>query len=325
MKKSIVIISAILLVCVLAISGCASGSPAASISPSAATAVSQSAAASVAASASPTASQPAQSGTITDMLGNQVTIKSTDKIVSIAPSTTEILYALGVGDKIVGVDAYSDYPAEAKTKTIVGDFNGPSVEKIVALKPDVVFCGNTLQKDQIVQMQKLGLTVVATEAVSFDDISKSIELMGSIMGKQDAAKAIVDKINAAVAGAKQKTPKTQKSVYYVMSFGDAGNWTSGPGSFINSIIETCGGVPVTKDAKDVWLDFPMESLVKADPNIILFASDSGKLEDLKKAQGYSGLTAVKNGAVYTVDASILSRPGPRIADAITMVSDLLNK
>ncbi|MEI6100444.1 MAG: ABC transporter substrate-binding protein, partial [Eubacteriales bacterium] len=154
---------------------------------------------------------------------------------------------------------------------------------------------------------------------------KSIELIGNILGKQEAAKAIVDKINAAVADAKQKAPKTPKTVYYVMSFGDSGNWTSGPGSFINSIIETCGGVSITKDAKEPWLDYPVENLVKADPNIILLASDAGKLDDLKKAQGYSDLTAVKNGTVTVVDASILSRPGPRIADAITMMSGLLNK
>ena len=314
MKKIYVSVLSLALACALVLSGCAPASPGASPSPSQSAALEESA-----------ASASAPGNTFTDMLGNQVTIKATDKIISLAPSTTETLYALGDGDKIIGVDSSSNYPADAKTKPVVGDFNGPNVEKIVSISPDVVFCGNTLQKDQIAQMQNLGLTVVATEAVSFDDIPKSIELMGSIMGKQDAAKAIVDKINTAVADAKQKAPKSQKSVYYVMSFGDAGNWTSGPGSFINTIIATAGGTPITKDAKDEWLDYPTESLVKADPDIIMVASDAGSLDDLKKTQGYTDLTAIKNGKVYVVDADVLSRPGPRIADAISMVSDLLNK
>lgn len=325
MKKSIVIIcTAVLLVCVLAVSGCAAPVAASPSASAPASAVASAPASSAVASASPAASQ-AEGAVVTDMLGNQVTIKATDKIVSLAPSTTEALFALGAGDKIIGVDSSSNYPEEAKSKEIVGDFNGPNVEKIVALKPDVVLGGNTLQKEQTEQMQKLGLTVVSTEAVAYDDIPKSIELIGSVLGKEAEAKAIVDKISAAAAQAKEKAPKEAKTVYYVMSFGDSGNWTSGPGSFINSIIEACGGVPVTKDAPAPWIDYPMESLVKADPDILLLASDTGTLDDLKKTQGYSTLSAVKNGTVYVVNADILSRPGPRIADAITMVSGLLNK
>ncbi len=320
-KRLVVICTALLLVCVLAVSGCAA--PAAA-SPSASAPASTAASEAASVPASPAESQ-AEGVVVTDMLGNHVTIKATDKIVSLAPSTTETLFALGAGDKVIGVDSMSNYPEEAKSKEIVGDFNGPIVEKIVALKPDLVLGGNTLQKDQMEQMQKLGLTVVSTEAVAYDDIPKSIELVGSVLGKEAEAKAVVDKINAAAAQAKEKAPKEEKTVYYVMSFGDSGNWTSGPGSFINSIIEACGGVPVTKDAPAAWIDYPMESLVKADPDILLLASDTGTLDDLKKTQGYSTLSAVKNGTVYVVNADILSRPGPRIADAITMVSDLLNK
>ncbi|MEI6100779.1 MAG: ABC transporter substrate-binding protein, partial [Eubacteriales bacterium] len=151
MNKTLITLFSIVLVCVLVLSGCAAGSsPAASSAAASATqspAAASSAAAPATSAAAASSSKSAQT-IVTDMLGNQVTIQSTDKIVSLAPSTTETLYALDVGDRIIGVDSYSDYPAEAKSKTVVGDFNGPNVEKIVALKPDIVFCGNTLQKDQ---------------------------------------------------------------------------------------------------------------------------------------------------------------------------------
>lgn len=322
MNKKLFKVLLISIACVLLFSGCAGNSAA---SPSAAAA--DASASSPAASPEETSANiSAAAGTaVTDMVGREVTVKSAEKIVSLAPSATEILFALGVGDKIVGVDAFSDYPEDAKNIEVVGDYNGPDIEKIVALSPDVVFCGNTLQEEQIGELEKLGLTVVATEAVAFEDIQKSIEMMGTIMGKQDAAKTVVNSINSAVEKARQNAPKEEITVYYAMSYGDMGNWTSGPGSFINTMIELAGGVPVTKDAADSWLEYPMEDLVSQDPDIILVSSDMGSVEDIAKVQGYSDLSAVKDGKVYQMEANILSRPGPRIADAISMISDILNK
>jgi iron complex transport system substrate-binding protein len=327
MKKNLVKVLLISLACVILFAGCAANPSAGeSAAPASTAAAASSAASSQAAAPAPGESVSAAEGTpITDMLGREVTVKSAGKIVSLAPSATEILFALGAGDNIVGVDAFSDYPEEAKSKEIVGDYNGPDVEKIVALSPDVIFCGNTLQSEQIGQMEKLGLTVVATEAVAFEDIPKSIEMIGEIMGKQDAAKTVVDSINAAVEKAKQNAPKEAPTVYYAMSYGDMGNWTSGPGSFINTMIELAGGVPITKDAADAWLEYPLEKLVSQDPDIIMVSSDMGSAEDISKVQGYSDLTAVKNGKVYQMEANVVSRPGPRIADAIAMISEILNQ
>lgn len=326
MKKKLIRVLLISLVSAFLFAGCAAN-PAngQSAAPAAATAA-PSAVSGESASPGETAQSGAAEGvTVTDMMGRKVTMKSAEKIVSLAPSATEVLFALGVGDKIVGVDAFSNYPEEAQNIEAVGDFNGPDVEKIVALSPDIVFCGNMLQEEQIGQMEKLGLTVVSTEAIAFEDIQKSIELMGEILGKQDAAKTVADSIASAVETAKKNAPKEAPTVYYAMSYGDMGNWTSGPGSFINAMIELAGGVPVTRDAADAWLEYPVEKLVSQDPDIILVSSDMGSAEDISKVQGYSDLSAVKGGKVYQLEADILSRPGPRIADAIALISDILNK
>ena len=321
MKKNLIRVLLISIACILLFTGCAGNSTA---NPSAVSAdASASSPASVAEETA--AASAAEEIAVTDMVGREVTVKSAERIVSLAPSATEILFALGVGDKIVGVDAFSDYPEETKNIEVVGDYNGPDVEKIVSLSPDIVFCGNTLQEEMIGELEKLGLTVVATEAVAFEDIQKSIEMMGNIVGEQDAAKTVVDSINSAVETAKQNAPKEEITVYYAMSYRDMGNWTSGPGSFINTMIELAGGVPVTKDAADSWLEYPMEELVNRDPDIILLSSDMGSAEDISNVQGYADLSAVKNGKVYQMEANILSRPGPRIAEAIAIISDILNK
>jgi iron complex transport system substrate-binding protein len=319
MKKKIFTILSVALVCAMLFAGCASETaPAETAVPAA----SESASQSVAASESATPEEQ----TVTDMLGREVTVGATDTIVSLVPSATEILFALGVGDRVVGVDASSNYPEEALDIEVVGDYNGPDVEKVVALEPDIIFCGNTLQTDQITDLENLGLTVVATEAVAFEDIPKSIEMMGGILGKQDEAAAVVNTINAAIGEAEANAPAEAPTVYYAMSYGDMGNWTSGPGSFINTMIEIAGGVPVTQDAEAAWLEYPIEQLVSDDPDIILISSDMGSsADDIAQVAGYSDLTAVKDGQVYVMQADILSRPGPRIADAILAISKALNQ
>ena len=109
-----------------------------------------------------------------------------------------------------------------------------------------------------------------------------------------------------------------------MSYGDMGNWTSGPGSFINTMIEAAGGKCVTEDAAAAWLEYPVEDLVKANPDIILLDSSMGSTDDIASAQGYADLDAVKNGKVYSIDADVFTRPGPRIAEAIATISDIVN-
>jgi len=268
------------------------------------------------------------SSAVTDMLGRSVTLPAvTNTIVSIVPSTTEIIFALGAGGKVKGVDVYSNYPAETEKIEKVGDFNGPAIEKIMALKPDVVFAGY-VNEDTVSALEKLGITVVVTESKGYDGIYSSIALIAQVLGVKDKGDALIDSTKARVdaiaakAAAKMKHP----SAYYVISFGETGgNWTSGPGSFINTLLEKVGFVCATADAKAEWLEYPLEQLVKKDPDILLLSSDVGKPEDLLKENGYKDLSAVKNGKVYLVDADILSRPGVRVGEAMEFLYAILEK
>ena len=238
-------------------------------------------------------------------------------IVSTAPSATEILFALGCGNSIVGIDISSTYPEETADIEVVGDFNGFDIEKVIALNPTVVFAGNGLQHEDIATLKEAGLNVVAVEATYYEDIAKSITMIGKVVGKDKEAAALNAQIADVEAAVKEKAATLTKkpSVYYVMGIDEYGNWTSGEGSFINSIIEMAGGVPVTAGMNPEWLDYSVEELVIKDPDILLVSSGIAET-DLVSAVGYSDLTAVKQAHYYFITPDIIERPGPRITEAL---------
>jgi len=167
---------------------------------------------------------------------------------------------------------------------------------------------------------------VQSEPTTYDQIYEAIELIGQVIGKADAAKDLISDMTQRTEAVEQKAAgDTDKpSVYFVMSFTD-GNWTSGPGTFINEMIEMAGGTCVTADGGAQWMDYSLEELVRRDPQVLLVSTDAGKVEDLKKLNGYKSLSAVKNDRVYEINADIVSRPGPRIVDALEEIYDLLHK
>ncbi len=311
---------------VMAFAGCAPAQQAAQ--PETAESAQASAEVSVDAQAEKTQEQSAAAEQILDMAGNPVEpVEVTDRIVSITPAGTEIVCAMGLGDKVIGVDAFSNYPAEEiQGAEIVGDFNGPDVEKIVALEPDIVLCGIGLQVDAMEQLKKLGIPVACVEATTFEEIPTAISLVGKLMGTELEADMLNKMIEEAATKAKEQAKDMQEnpvSVYFAMSYGDMGNWTSGPGSFINSMVELSGGEAVTADAPDTWIEYSVENLATSNPDLILLASDGGTVEGLKAAAGYQDLDAVKAGNVHLVDADVISRPGPRIVEAIETISSLI--
>lgn len=262
----------------------------------------------------------------TDAMGEKVAPVETAelRIVSTAPSTTEILFALGLGDSIVGIDISSTYPPETANIEVVGDFNGFDIEKVIGLEPTVVFAGNGLQHEDIARLKEAGVNVVASEATYYDDIAKSITLIGSVVGKKEEAAALCEQIKQVETAVKEKAAafEYKPSLYYVMGIGEYGNWTSGKGSFINSVLEMAGGVCVTADTEKEWLEYPLEDLVTADPDVLIVSQEITEA-DLTAAVGYSGLTAVKNRHYYFINPDIISRPGPRITEALQAVQQAI--
>lgn len=270
----------------------------------------------------PTPEATPEAAVLTDMLGREVALPAEVKtIVSLAASNTEILYAIGAGEMLVGRDAYSNYPEATADIAVVGDFNGPNIEAIVAADPDVVLA-SYLQDDVLNQLTELGVAVFCTEASDYEGIYTSIELIGAICGKAEEAAALcagmresIGKVQAAAA------TEAQPTVYYVMSFGEYGEWSGGPGSFINAAIELAGGIPITKDMGEVWVNPSIEQIVALDPDIILLSS-LYTIEDLSAANGYADMRAVKEGHVYLVNPDWVERPAPRIAEAVAEFGEI---
>lgn len=259
---------------------------------------------------------------VTDLTGFTSTVQSADRIVSLTPSNTEILIAENAGDRVVGIDeASAQLLPEVE---VVGDYTGPDAERIVALEPDVVFAGNTIQQESIDQLRSMGLTVIVSEATRWDEVAPSFELVGQVINESDAGALLALQLEGTIADVEDLAPVQQITCYYVLSFGEGGNWTSGEGSFINDMITFAGGVPITKGSPAPWLDYPLEDLVAADPDCLIVSSEAGTIDALEQEPGYADLTAVRNGQVFSINADVVTRPGPGLNEGLLSLSGILN-
>ncbi len=277
--------------------------------------------------------QPAAKGgpfaTLTDVLGRQVTIeKQPEKIVSLTPTNTEIVCALGLRDKLVAADTYSDYPADVQNLPKIGDYSQINVEAVAAMEPDLVLAGDQLQQEAIDALEQLGLCVVATEAKTIDGVKDSMTLVGQATGAAKEAEAAVKDYEAAIAAVTEKIAASGETakprVYWAVSFGEWGDFSAGPGSFADEIITLAGGENVAGKADNPWPMYSPEQIVDDDPDIVIIPGDESMRQAFMEFENYSSLRAVKDGSVYCVDANIVSRAGPRLSQAVELVYNILH-
>ena len=264
-----------------------------------------------------------------DMNGNAVTIEEQpDVVVSLTPSNTEILYALGAGDLVKGVDSYSNYPAEAlENATAVGSYADTDIEAVLALEPDVVFAGTgTLQEEARAQLTEAGVVVVETEAMDYAGIPTSIQRIADILNI-DAQPLLTEMRDKEAALLETAAEAGSCTVYFALSFGEYGEWSAGPGTFIDTMITMAGGVNIMDDPALPWPNPSLESILEADPDVILVSGGAEMAQLFLEGEAYQDLSAVQNGHVYGVDADMSNRPGPRIVDSlgefVTAINDAL--
>ena len=269
--------------------------------------------------------------TVTDDLGREVNLPATaTRIVSLAPSNTEILFAVGAGDKVVGVTTYCNYPEAATTKETIGGFSPKtiSVEKIVALQPDVVFSAGGLQMPVIEALEKLNIPVVALDPATIDDIYGDIGLVGKITGNEDGATAVVDDMKTRIAAVTEKVsqvPESDRPTVFWETWDDP-LMSAGPTSFIGQMIETAGGVNIFADVEDQYPTVSAEEVIARNPQVIMGSDSHGDkltVEAISARPGWSNIAAVQNGRIYLVQGDIASRAGPRVADAIEFMAAAL--
>lgn len=260
-----------------------------------------------------------------DMRGRIVKVENRpERIVSLLPSTTEILFALDLGDRVVGVTRFCNYPEEAKSKEQVGDAYELNIEKIVELESDLVIAGTGISEDMIAKLEDAEIPVVVIEGIDFEGAYQSILDIGMITGKADRANEIVEDMKEKVASIQDKVKDAKKKdCYFVMGW-EGGNWTAGPGSFMDELINMAGGINIAADGDSPWLEYSMEKLIEKDPEILIVSSEAGDIEELKDLEGYRELTAVKKGNVAVVDADIISRAGPRLVEALEEIAKAIH-
>jgi iron complex transport system substrate-binding protein len=250
------------------------------------------------------------------------------RYISLAPSTTEILFALGLGDDIVGVSSYCDYPPEAKEKEKVGTFIQPNIEKIVFLKPDYIFCTGLKQAPAVSALKRLGLKVYVSDPSSISELLSSINDIGDITGKTKEAESLTSNMQRQIEEISSKVslvPTAKRTKVFIEIWHDPLT-TAGIGSFVDGLLTLAGGVNIANDTKSAYSIFSPEEVIKRDPDciIITYMDKRNALASMKKRFGWSGIAAVKNNRVYDdIDSNLLLRPGPRIVEGLKEIQKRL--
>lgn len=263
---------------------------------------------------SATAGAPPFPATVTDFEGRSVTIATRpERIVSIGPSNTEFLYALGAGRRVVGVDEFSAEPAEAAAKEKVGGVK-PNVEKIVSLRPDLVVSVK-ISDGSLERVAAQNVVVLVVNPQNAADVSRTALLLGKAIGAdgEGLARSIQDGLDAVKM---RSATLAKKRVYHELDASDPNKLFSvGPGSFIHDLIEIAGGINVAARATGQYPQLSPEEVIRSDPEVIVFTSFGVTAEQIAARPGWSVLSAVKNGRVVKVEGSLMSNPGPRLPQA----------
>jgi len=262
---------------------------------------------------------------ITDSYDRTVTLeKEPKRVVSVAPNITEIIYALGKGNTLVGRTDFCNYPAEAAKVSSVGGMQDANIEKIVALKPDVVIAASFFTKEMVQKLEKLNVKVVALYGPeSFEGAYDVISKVGKILNVDSKANEVIQTMKNKVESVEKRVKGLDKpSIYYVIGFGKSGDYTAGKDTFIGQMIEMAGGKNAAEDVKG-W-QYSLERLVKNNPDMMVCARDNFTKNGLIAADGYKQLKAVKEGRIFEVDGDAISRPGPRLADALVELSNIIH-
>ena len=265
--------------------------------------------------------------TIVDDYGRTVEIDGIpERIVSVAPTPTEILFAIGAGPQVVGVDNYSDYPEEARDLPQVGDFELNS-EVIIALNPDLIIAGDLVPRAQLEQLADDGIPYVLFADRTLEDVFKTIRLAGIITGHVEEADSLATSLSERVDTVTAKTldPNVTKPKvfveYYV--FGSS-IWTFGPGSFGDDLIELAGGKNIAHNTSSEYPIVESEFVIAQNPDIIVYAATSTTKADIISTEGWGNITAVVEDKVYSIDDNLISRYGPRIVDGLEQLAAMIH-
>jgi len=270
--------------------------------------------------------QPIEKGiTITDSFDRSITIeKAALRVVSIAPSITETIFALGKGDILKGRTDYCDYPAEAQNIPSIGSLREPDIEAIAELNPDIVIASTHFTKESLDKLTALSIPVVIfADQDSFEGVYSTIAGIGRLTGSDTEADKLISNMKKTVNVVTEAVKgKDKPSIYYVIGFGEYGDFTAGGDTFINQMIEMAGGNNIASGIQG-W-SFSLEQIVESDPDIVVCSKFWDAKNSITAANGYRDLRAVKNGKLFEIDNNMLDRQGPRLADGLKALAEIIH-
>jgi len=262
---------------------------------------------------------------VEDSFGNKATIeKEPMTIVSLAPNNTEVLFALGLGNKVIGVTTYCDYPEEAASKEIIGDYSGNNLEKIVELNPDLVLAYGPGDEEENKILRDAGIIVLGFLPETIGSVIQDIETVGKITGKDKEASEIVKSMMDKKDEILEKVKDLEGLKVFYEIWHDP-LMAAGKGSFMDQLITLAGGTNIAEDADGAYPTYDLEQLVEKNPDIFLGAQDTPDktVESVKIRPGFESIEAIKNNRIYIFEgneANLVSRPGPRIIDALELIA-----
>lgn len=266
---------------------------------------------------------------IIDNAGREIRIDGQpQRIISLSPSNTEILYALGIDDKIVGVTEYCDYPEQAKAIEKIGGFANPNIEKIVSHNPDLVIA-NDIHQEAVEDLERLGFPVIILCPKNIYDMLENIKLLGKALGREGYADELVESLNGRIEAVQEKVsaiPEAEKpKVYYEI-------WheplmTAGPGTFIDDLLTLAGGINIARETKTTFPEISLELIIQKAPDIFIYSHHGDShigLEEIYARHNWQDVPAIKNKQVYVIDSNIVQRATPRLVDGLEEITKILH-
>lgn len=270
---------------------------------------------------------PAAMRVVVDDSGRSVSVPTNiERFVSLAPNLTEIVFAIGAGDRLVGNTTFCNYPEPAKNITKVGDTLQPSIERVLALKPQVVLVSTASQLQAFTtQLDEHGIAIYITDPHDLNGVFQTITNLGDVLDEPAAASALTHQMRTrteAVERAVARRPRIR--VFFQLSGQPL--YTAGRTAFVTNLIERAGGQSVTSDVNEAWPRLSDEAALASRPEAVIMLSDEsmGASANLKVAPALQTSPAVRNGRLYVIDGDLLTRPGPRLVDGLEQIARALH-
>ena len=282
--------------------------------------------------APPGQSEPAFPLDVTDQMGREVRIeKIPERIVSLSPSNTEIIYALGLEERLVGVTEFCDYPEAARDKPKMGGFSTVDIEQVVESEPDLILAASIHEDEVIPRLEGLGLTVLALAPKTLDEVLDAITLVGRCSGEEEEAIQLVtgmeNRIKAITDETKNLAQDKRPRVFYIVWHDPL--MTVGPDTRIHELIESAGGTNIAQNLAEGYPAMSLEAVIMANPQIIIAGSGMGEGASLPyefalTEERLSGVDARLNGRIYDINTDLVGRPGPRIVDGLEKLARMIH-